>query len=87
MKAYDSDMTAISASTARATLYRLIANLQMGESPVLITGKKGNAVLLSEDEWRSIEATLHLTSIPGMVKSIKKGMKEPVSTMARKIDL
>lgn len=80
-------MTSISATAARTTLYRLIANLQNGEQPVLITGKKGNAVLVSEEDWRSIEETLFLASIPGMSRSIKKGLKEPVTQCAKNIDL
>ena len=80
-------MTAVTATKARETLYRLIEHLQKGQAPVLITGKKGNAVLVSEDDWRSIEATLHLTSIPGMVESIKKAAKEPISKGSRSIDL
>lgn len=80
-------MTAISATTARTTLYRLIADLQGGQAPVLITGRKGNAVLLSEEDWRSIEETLVLASIPGMGRSIRRGLKEPVARCARKIDL
>lgn len=80
-------MTSVPVTTARSTLYRLIENLQDGEAPVLITGKKGNAVLLSEQDWRAIEETLFLMSIPGMAGSIKKGMKEPVSRCVRKIDL
>lgn len=80
-------MTAISATTARSTLYRLIENLQGGEAPVLITGKKGNAVLISEGDWRAIEETLYLMSIPGMTQSIKRGMKEPMSRLSKEIDL
>ncbi len=86
-KAYDRNMTAISATTARTTLYRLIANLQDGQEPILITGKKGNAVLLSEEDWRAIEETLYLTSIPGMTASIKRGMKEPITSGSKTIDL
>lgn len=80
-------MTSISATNARAMLYRLIANLQGGQEPVLITGKKGNAVLLSEDDWRAIAETLHLLSISGMAKSIQRGMKEPLRRCAKQIDL
>lgn len=80
-------MTAISATSARTMLYRLIANLQDGQEPILITGKKGNAVLVSEEEWRSIEETLHLAAIPGMSASIKKGLKEPIAQCATTIDL
>jgi antitoxin YefM len=80
-------MTSVSATTARTTLYRLIESLQSGQAPVLITGKKGNAVLVSEDDWRAIEETLYLTSIPGMTRSIQRGMKEPIGRSAKKIDL
>lgn len=80
-------MTPVSATTARSTLYRLIESLQEGRDPVLITGKKGNAVLVSEADWRAIEETLFLTSIPGMTASITKGMKEPVRGAATTIDL
>ena len=77
----------MTATMARSTLYTLIAKLQGGEDPVLITGKSGNAVLVSEDDWRSIEETLYLMSIPGMRASIKTGMREPVSKCRTKIDL
>lgn len=80
-------MTAISATAARITLYRLIADLQDGQEPILITGKKGNAVLLSEEDWRAIEETLYLTSIPGMTASIRRGMKESPSVCAKTVDL
>jgi len=80
-------MTSIPATRARAELYHLIMDLQKHGKPVLITGKHGNAVLISEDDWRSIEETLYLLSIPGMRESIRKGMREPVSKTKRKIDV
>lgn len=80
-------MTSVSATKARATLYTLIERLQGGQDPVLITGKRGNAVLVSEDDWRSIEETLYLLSVPGMRQSIRSGMREPVSKCATTIDL
>jgi PHD/YefM family antitoxin component YafN of YafNO toxin-antitoxin module len=80
-------MTSVSATKARSTLYSLIARLQGGQDPVLIMGKKGNAVLISEDDWRSIEATLYLLSVPGMRKSLHDGMREPVSKCSTTIDL
>ena len=51
--------------------------------PIQITGKRSNAVLISEDDWRSIQETLHLTSIPGMKESIVKGMKTPADKCAK----
>jgi hypothetical protein len=51
----------------------LIDELGQSREPVQITGKRGNAVLLSEDDWRAIQETLHLVSIPGMRESILRG--------------
>lgn len=47
-------------------------------TPVQIVGKRNSAVLISEEDWRAIEETLYLTSIPGMRESIIKGLKTPV---------
>lgn len=80
-------MTVITITKARAQLYKLIDFLQTGQPPVLITGKTGNAVLVSEDEWRSISETLHLLSIPGMKESIQDGMQEDISNCTDEISL
>ena len=78
-------MTVLKASAARAKLYRLIDETAQSHEPVLISGKRRNAVLLSEEDWRSIQETLYLVSIPGMRKSIVEGLKTPVSKCAKKI--
>lgn len=80
-------MTVLTITKARAQLYKLIDFLQKGHSPVLITGKTGNAVLVSEDEWRSISETLHLLAIPGMRESIQEAMEEDIDACADDIDL
>ncbi|MCA9370670.1 MAG: type II toxin-antitoxin system Phd/YefM family antitoxin [Candidatus Peregrinibacteria bacterium] len=80
-------MTIISITKARAQLYKLIDILQKGQPPVFITGKTGNAVLVSEDEWRSISETLHLLSIPGMKESLQEGMNEGIDDCVETIDL
>jgi antitoxin YefM len=49
---------------------------------VQITGKQGNAVLLSEEDWRAIQETLHLVSMPGMHESILEGMAADVSELS-----
>ena len=72
-------MTSLKATDARARLYRLIDDTASSHEPVFITGKRHNAVLVSEDDWRAIEETLYLLSIPGMRKSIIKGLKTPIS--------
>ena len=70
-------MATVNATEARAKLYRLIDEAAESHEPVFITGKRANAVLLSEDDWRSIQETLYLLSIPGMRESIVEGMKTP----------
>jgi prevent-host-death family protein len=71
-------MTTISITEARARLYKLVDQTVSDSNPILITGKRGNAVLVSEDDWRAIQETLHLLSIPGMRESILEGMAEPI---------
>ncbi len=79
-------MPTLSASDARANLYRLIDETNEAHEPVTISGKRGNAVLVAEDDWRAIQETLYLVSIPGMRESIREGMKEPLSKSAQKLD-
>lgn len=71
-------MTSLTASKARARLYKLLDQAASSHEPIQITGKRVNAVLVSEEDWRSIQETLYLLSIPGMRESIRKGLKEPV---------
>ncbi len=71
-------MTTLTASKARAKLYKLLDQASSSHEPIQITGKRSNAVLVSEEDWRSIQETLYLLSIPGMRESIRKGLKEPV---------
>ena len=71
-------MTTLSASEARKRLYTLVDEVRETHVPVQIVGKRSSAVLVSEEDWRAIEETLYLLSIPGMRKSIQKGLKTPV---------
>ena len=71
-------MITLSASEARKRLYHLVDEVQETHEPVQIVGKRNSAILVSEEDWRAIEETLHLTSIPGMSESIRKGLKTPV---------
>jgi antitoxin YefM len=72
-------MKTITASTARANLYRLIEETAESSEPVQITGKRANAVLVAEDDWRAIQETMYLLSIPGMRESIREGLETPVA--------
>ena len=69
-------MTTITATKARANLYALIDEANASREPIQISGKRGNAVLLAEDDWRAIEETLHLHSVPGLVESIQEVREE-----------
>ena len=72
-------MKTITATKARENLYKLIDETFKISEPIQISGKRGNAVLISEEDRRSIQETLYLVSIPGMRESIMKGMKIPVN--------
>ena len=71
-------MTTLTATEARANLYRLLDEVSETHEPILITGKRANAILIAEDDWRAIEETIYLLSIPGMRESIVEGLNTPV---------
>ena len=71
-------MTSLPVTQARSKLYQLLDEAAASHEPIQITGKRCNAVLVSEDDWRGIQETLYLLSIPGMRVSIRKGMAEPL---------
>ena len=77
-------MTTRTATQARADLYRLIDEVAESHEPVEITGRRHKAVLVSEEDWRAIEETLYLLSVPGMRTSIRKGLKTPLSRTSEK---
>ena len=69
-------MTTVTATAARSDLYRLIDAVNEDSSPVTITGRRGNAVLIGEDDWSAIQETLYLQGVPGMVDSLKAAARE-----------
>lgn len=72
-------MTAISATKARENIYQIISDVNANCEPITITNNKGkNAVLVGEADWRAIEETLYLMSVPGMAESIVAGGRTPV---------
>jgi len=80
------DMSILSASDARSNLPRLIDQTNESHEPVIISGKRNNAVLIAEEDWKSIQETLFLVSIPGMRDSIVSGMKETLTDSTRDLD-
>lgn len=79
-------MTILNATEARSKLYNLIDEAAETHEPIVITGKRGNAVLLSESDWNAIKETLHLFSVPGMRESIKEGLAESIEECSRELD-
>jgi antitoxin YefM len=71
-------MTTFSASEARKRLYNLVDEVKETHEPVQIVGRRNTAILIAEEDWRAIQETLYLTSIPGMRESIKEGLKTPL---------
>ena len=78
-------MTVLTATNARANLYRLIDQAAESHQPIMIAGKKSSAVLVSSEDWSAIQETLHLLSIPGMRASIVRAMAEPLSKSAKAV--
>ncbi len=78
-------MNTLTASEARANLYRLIDQAVESHEPIIISGKRNSAVLLSAEDWGSIQETLHLLAVPGMRESIKAGMAEPLAKSSKEL--
>jgi len=79
-------MSTLTATEARTKLYRLIDQASLSHEPIVITGKRGNAVLISEDDWRSIQETMYLLNIPNMRESIREGLTTPIEDCKEDLD-
>jgi len=79
-------MKTLTATQARKEIYRLIDEASETHEPIQITGKRSNAVLISEGDWRSIQETLYLSSIPGMQESIIEGLRTPIDETDEELD-
>jgi len=79
-------MPTLTATEARKRLYSLVDEVKESHEPIQIVGKRSSAVLISEEDWRAIQETLFLTSIPGMRKSIREGLGTPVEECDEDID-
>lgn len=76
----------ISINQAQQQLQDLIDSVNQSHEPIVIAGENSNAVLLSENDWKSIQETLYLLSIPGMRESIKEGLVTPIAECAEKLE-
>ncbi len=79
-------MPILTATEARSKLYRLIDETSVSHEPIIITSKRGRAVLISEDDWRSIQETLYLLNIPDMRESIREGLATPIDKCTEEIE-
>ncbi len=79
-------MSSINITNSNKKLFKLIKNANESHEPIYITSKNGSVVMISEEDWKSIEETLYLNSIPKIKKSIIKGMKEPIEICSDKLD-
>ena len=79
-------MKTLTATQARKEIYRLLDEASDTHEPIQITGKRSNAVLISEEDWRSIQETLYLTTIPGMQESIAEGLQTPLDETEDELD-
>ncbi len=78
-------MTTVTATAARKSLYNLVDDVALSHDPIQIVGKRHSAVLVSEDDWRAIQETLFLTSIPGMRESIQNGLNAPIEECSEEL--
>jgi antitoxin YefM len=79
-------MPILTATEARTRLYSLVDDVAESHDPIQIVGKRNSAVLVSEEDWRAIQETLYLSSIPGMRESIREGLKAPVEKCEEELD-
>lgn len=79
-------MPTLTATEARSKLYGLIDETTASHEPIIIKGKRGNAVLISEDDWRSIQETIYLLNIPGMRESIRDGLATPIDKCTKELN-
>ena len=79
-------MTIINVTEARSKLYSLIDETANTHQPIIIKGKRCNAILVSEEDWNAISETLYLLSVPNMRESIQIGLKESLEACSKELD-
>lgn len=79
-------MKTVAATQARKDLYRLLDEVAVTSEPVQITGRRASAVLVSEADWRALQETVYLMSVPGMAKSIREGLETPLEDCVEELD-
>ncbi|KAA3654121.1 MAG: type II toxin-antitoxin system Phd/YefM family antitoxin [Calditrichaeota bacterium] len=79
-------MKTITATKARENLYRLLDETAQSHEPLQITSKRVNGILISESDWRAIQETIYLLSIPNMRESIREGLKTDINDCTKELE-
>lgn len=69
-------------SVLRKNIFSSIDNVIQYNDNIIVSTKKGNAVIISEDEYNAMVETIYLVSQKGLVGKIKEGEKEDLSSMS-----
>jgi PHD/YefM family antitoxin component YafN of YafNO toxin-antitoxin module len=72
-------MTSINVSNLRKNLYALMDTVVDFQDTITVSTKRGNAVIISEEEYSGLMETLYLQSIPGMRERLMEGSKANVT--------
>ncbi len=73
-------MTNTNITSFRKNIFSFVDQAVTYGEVINVNTKNGNAVLLSEEDYRNMMETLHLSVIPGMVESIREAAEEPLDT-------
>ena len=79
-------MKTINAGEAEKTLQELLEEIATSHEPIQITSDASNGILISEEDWRAMQETLYLLSIPGMRESIREGMATPIEECSKELN-
>lgn len=71
-------MTNVNITNFRKNIYSLIEQTIKYNEPINVSTKDGNAILISEEDYRNLMETLYIESVPGLKEDIINGMKEPI---------
>ena len=67
---------AITASEARKNLFPLIEQVNDDRTPIEITSRRGDAVLLSRADYDALEETAHLLRVPANAKRLLESLHQ-----------
>jgi PHD/YefM family antitoxin component YafN of YafNO toxin-antitoxin module len=72
-------MTTINATNFRKNIYSTLEQTIKYSEPVSIVTKDGNAVIISEEDYRGLMETLAIYTTPGLKEAIIEGRDTPIS--------